>query len=377
MLRREDGRRTVEGRRWPSGSFFLLPLSLALSVLRRLPASDASVLGLLLSPFIAAQLAVSWFEAESACRSTVAEPRVLDASRVGLGERQSLCGQGDVAVGSRDGELCRPHSNAVIQGVVFMATQWYLIQGDDNFGPMTSDELKKLAADGKIGRRDLVRKEGTTRWFPTSAIEGLLSTPITTPSAPSVKTSSPGSYSPVEPPPPADVKRTQPEPKPEPEPGKQPRRAPTGSSSLHLQPTSNARNLNPSPNLNPAQTASPGERSWSGSRWVRLGAQSTLLTVVIASAAMWIVMPNSSRVQEVADHPPADPPIATAAPLARPVPGGRGAPTTRPSRPGDQSGGAGCARSSGKAEAAPDAAAGASADAGAVRRSSAPARIVH
>ena len=64
-----------------------------------------------------------------------------------------------------------------------MASQWYLLQGDDNLGPMTDDELKKLAADGKIRRRDLVRKEGTTRFFLASAVEGLLSTPITTPSA--------------------------------------------------------------------------------------------------------------------------------------------------------------------------------------------------
>ena len=97
-----------------------------------------------------------------------------------------------------------------------MATQWYLIQGDDDFGPMTSDELKKLAADRKIGPRDLVRKEGTTRWFPATAVEGLLPTPITTPSAPPVRTSSPGSYF---------------------------------RSSLHRHPRSNARNLNS--NLNP------------------------------------------------------------------------------------------------------------------------------
>ncbi len=208
-----------------------------------------------------------------------------------------------------------------------MATQWYLIQGDDNFGPMTSDELKKLAADGKIGRRDLVRKEGTTRWFPATAVEGLLSTPITTPSAPSVKTSSPGSYNPVEPPPPADVKRTQPEPKPEPEPV---RTASPGSYSLvEPPPPADVKRTQPEPKPEPerVETASPDERGWSGSRWVRLGAQSALLTVVIASAAMWIVMPNSSRVQEGADHPPSNPPIAKVAPQsARPVPVAKAAP---------------------------------------------------
>ena len=39
-----------------------------------------------------------------------------------------------------------------------MANLWYLVQGDDDLGPMTTDELKRLAADGKIGPRALVRK---------------------------------------------------------------------------------------------------------------------------------------------------------------------------------------------------------------------------
>ncbi len=215
-----------------------------------------------------------------------------------------------------------------------MATQWYLIQGDDNFGPMTSDELKKLAADGKIGRRDLVRKEGTTRWFPATAIEGLLSTPITTPSVPSVKTSSPGSYSPVELAPPAVVKRTQPEPKLEPEPAQT--ASPDPYRLVEPAPPADVKRTQPEPKPEPerVETASPGERGWSGSRWVRLGAESALLTVVIASAAMWIAMPNSSRVQEGADHQPSNPPIAKVAPQpARPVPVAKAAPrVARPVR---------------------------------------------
>lgn len=58
-----------------------------------------------------------------------------------------------------------------------MAIQWYLLQGDTDLGPMSTSELKRMAADGKIGPRDLVRKEGSTRWVPASAIEGLLSAP--------------------------------------------------------------------------------------------------------------------------------------------------------------------------------------------------------
>ena len=73
------------------------------------------------------------------------------------------------------------------------------------------------------------------------------------------------------------------------------------------------------------ETASPGERGWSGSPWVWLGAGSALLTVAIAT--IWIAMPDSSRMQERADHPPSNPPIAKAAPrLARPVPVAKVAP---------------------------------------------------
>jgi GYF domain 2 len=85
-----------------------------------------------------------------------------------------------------------------------MASQWYVVQGNDDLGPMTTDELKRLAADGKIGPRDLVRKEGVSRWVLASAVDGLLSAPV---ARPSLTPAPPSPPRPVEPPPPSDLDR--------------------------------------------------------------------------------------------------------------------------------------------------------------------------
>jgi hypothetical protein len=163
-----------------------------------------------------------------------------------------------------------------------MASQWYLVQGDDDLGPMTTDELKRLAADGKIGPRDLVRKEGTGRWVLASAVDGLLSAPVRRPSVPLAPARSPstGSGCLVESPTPSDLDRATPPSAPEPQ---------------------------------PAATAAPeGHRSpW---RWVV--AASALLTLVLAVAriATWIAMQDGSQVQEFAIPQPSGPPTARAVP---------------------------------------------------------------
>jgi hypothetical protein len=157
-----------------------------------------------------------------------------------------------------------------------MANLWYLVQGDDDLGPMTTDELKRLAADRKIGPRDLVRKEGTSRWVLASAVEGLLSAPVGSPSAP--PSPSTGSYRPVESPPPSDLNRATPQSAPEPL---------------------------------PVATAAPeGQRS----PWMWVVAGSALLTLVIAIAriATWIAMQDGSQVQEFAIPQPFDARIARA-----------------------------------------------------------------
>ncbi len=159
-----------------------------------------------------------------------------------------------------------------------MANLWYLVQGDDDLGPMTTDELKRLAADGKIGPRALVRKEGTGRWVLASAIGGLLSAPARRPTVPSAPAPSleTGSNRPVESPTPSDLDRATPPSVPEPQP------AATASTEGHRSP------------------------------WVWVVAGSALLTLVIAIAriATWIAMRDGSQVQEFAIPQPFDARIA-------------------------------------------------------------------
>lgn len=54
-----------------------------------------------------------------------------------------------------------------------MAKLWYYKTNGQQFGPVTSAQLKKLADDQTIGPNDLVRKEGMRDWFPASQVRGL------------------------------------------------------------------------------------------------------------------------------------------------------------------------------------------------------------
>jgi hypothetical protein len=50
---------------------------------------------------------------------------------------------------------------------------WHYTVGDDQFGPVSADELKKLAAGGKISPTDQVWKEGMDDWMSASDMQGL------------------------------------------------------------------------------------------------------------------------------------------------------------------------------------------------------------
>lgn len=56
-----------------------------------------------------------------------------------------------------------------------MADQWYVGKGGKKHGPFTNEQLKKLAATGKIDRTDLLWKEGMEKWVPCSSAKGLFS----------------------------------------------------------------------------------------------------------------------------------------------------------------------------------------------------------
>jgi hypothetical protein len=54
-----------------------------------------------------------------------------------------------------------------------MASQWYYRQGDVCIGPVTSGELRRLAATGEITPRDLIRKQGMNNWVEAQTAKGL------------------------------------------------------------------------------------------------------------------------------------------------------------------------------------------------------------
>jgi len=50
---------------------------------------------------------------------------------------------------------------------------WYYLQGDQQVGPVSGDELKRLVAEGRLGPDDLVWKEGLEDWVAAGRVSGL------------------------------------------------------------------------------------------------------------------------------------------------------------------------------------------------------------
>jgi TM2 domain-containing membrane protein YozV len=58
-----------------------------------------------------------------------------------------------------------------------MASEWYYSQDGERHGPISTDQLKDLAAAGKIGPDNLVWKDGMENWLPAGKVKNLLPTP--------------------------------------------------------------------------------------------------------------------------------------------------------------------------------------------------------
>ncbi|HUT88777.1 MAG TPA: GYF domain-containing protein [Thermoguttaceae bacterium] len=58
-----------------------------------------------------------------------------------------------------------------------MAEQWYFEHQGNHFGPVSTGQLKELAACGKIQPSDSVWKDGTHKWVRASKIQGLFPSP--------------------------------------------------------------------------------------------------------------------------------------------------------------------------------------------------------
>lgn len=54
-----------------------------------------------------------------------------------------------------------------------MAAQWHYTKGSERHGPVSSDQLRQLAASGQLQPTDLVWKDGMAEWQKASAVKGL------------------------------------------------------------------------------------------------------------------------------------------------------------------------------------------------------------
>jgi len=54
-----------------------------------------------------------------------------------------------------------------------MAAQWHYSKGGERHGPVSSDQLRQLAASGQLGPTDLVWRDGMAEWQKASSVKGL------------------------------------------------------------------------------------------------------------------------------------------------------------------------------------------------------------
>lgn len=72
-----------------------------------------------------------------------------------------------------------------------MADEWHYAQDGARHGPVSTDELKRLAAEGSLVPTDSIWKAGMPEWTPASRAKGLFAGPMTPPELPSGETGGP------------------------------------------------------------------------------------------------------------------------------------------------------------------------------------------
>jgi TM2 domain-containing membrane protein YozV len=55
-----------------------------------------------------------------------------------------------------------------------MASEWYYSHNGERHGPVSTSQLKELAAGGRLRPEDLVWKDGMETWAPAGKVKGLL-----------------------------------------------------------------------------------------------------------------------------------------------------------------------------------------------------------
>ena len=64
-----------------------------------------------------------------------------------------------------------------------MANLWHCKRQDKQFGPFSDQQLKQLAASGKLQPSDMVQREGTDQWAPANRLKGLFPIAVAKPLA--------------------------------------------------------------------------------------------------------------------------------------------------------------------------------------------------
>ncbi|HSI35451.1 MAG: DUF4339 domain-containing protein [Phycisphaerae bacterium] len=78
-----------------------------------------------------------------------------------------------------------------------MSTEWYYSQGGQQIGPVTSQQMKDLAAGGQLSPNDLVWKDGMPEWTSAARVRGLFPGAgggVATAAAPQPGYAQPGAY---------------------------------------------------------------------------------------------------------------------------------------------------------------------------------------
>ena len=78
-----------------------------------------------------------------------------------------------------------------------MANQWHYTKGDERIGPVSSDDLKQLAASGELKPDDLIWKDGLEDWKPASQLKGLFPESPVMDGSPSMESIVAGGHSPL------------------------------------------------------------------------------------------------------------------------------------------------------------------------------------
>lgn len=70
--------------------------------------------------------------------------------------------------------ICKtPENGRSAEKVCTMSSEWYYARNGQQYGPLSDDELRRLAVDRKLRPDDLLWREGMSDWKPANSVRGL------------------------------------------------------------------------------------------------------------------------------------------------------------------------------------------------------------